>query len=115
MKNWMRAPLQDNERQAIQTAVRELKKQFPINQVILFGSKARSGGSRHSDIDLLLICSTPLRWREEKVVSDLLFDVGMEYDVLFSPLFTTTDEWNGGIFTSFPIFAEIVKDGAVIA
>ena len=115
MKNWLNTHLKINERRAIQRAAHILKNRFPVNQIILFGSKSRSGGSPHSDIDLLLICATPLKWREEKAVSDLLFDIGMEYDVIFSPLFTNKDEWNGGIFMSFPIFKEIQKEGAIVA
>jgi len=114
MKDWRQTPLTDNERRAIQKAAYTLKKRFPVDRIVLFGSKARTGGSPHSDIDLLLICSTGLKWREEKAVSNLLFEIGMEHDVIFSPLFTSMDEWNGGIFTSFPIFKEIEKEGAVI-
>ena len=115
MKNWLNTPLKINDRRAIQRAAHILKNRFPVNQIILFGSKSRSGGSPHSDIDLLLICATPLKWREEKAVSDLLFDIGMEYDVIFSPLFTNKEEWDDGVFTSFPIFKEIQKEGAIVA
>lgn len=114
MKDWSKAPLEPKERNAIQSAVNLLKLKFPIDKVILFGSKARGHDDRYSDIDLLLICSTALNWKDEKAVIDLLFDTGMKYDVIFSPLFATNKEWGGGIFTSFPIYREIMKDGAIV-
>ncbi len=44
----------------------------------------------------------------------MLFDVGMEYDVMFSPLFATQEEWKEGLFMKFPIYQEIIKYGAVV-
>jgi len=38
----------------------------------------------------------------------------MKYDVIFSPLFTFSDEWENGIFTEFPVYQEISRDGAVV-
>ena len=115
MKDWKNTPLKARERKAIQTAVNLLKLKFPIEKVILFGSKARGSDDLYSDIDLLLVCSVPLTWQDERAVVDVLFDIGLKYDVIFSPLLATTNEWNGGIFTSFPIYREIMKDGAVVS
>jgi len=38
----------------------------------------------------------------------------MEYDVIFSPLFTSVDELENGIFKEFPVYKEILRDGAVV-
>ena len=48
-----------NEKEAIQEATRILKKQFPVEDVILFGSKARGDSDPESDIDLLLLTKSP--------------------------------------------------------
>ena len=37
----------------------------------------------------------------------MLFDIGMEYDVIFSPLFASSEEWESGLFKEFPIYGEI--------
>lgn len=58
---------------------------------------------------------TPMvTWTEEKAIVWVLFDIGMEHDVIFSPLFASGDEWNGGMFVEFPVYEEIVKDGAIV-
>jgi len=45
---------------------------------------------------------------------EILFDIGMTHDVIFTPLFVSKEEWTGGLFAQFPIYAEILRDGAVI-
>ena len=114
MKSFESTSLMKNERDAIQAAVRILKNEFSVIEVILFGSKARGDDDEHSDIDLLVVASRLLNWKEEKAVIGALFDIGMKYDVIFSPLFTFSDEWENGIFTEFPVYQEISRDGAVV-
>jgi predicted nucleotidyltransferase len=115
MKEWERVPLSYPEREVIETAATELKARFPVETVILFGSKARGDADEYSDIDLLVVTSRALDWREEKGVVDLLFDIGMETNAIFTPLFASTEEWTEGPFREFPIYREIVGEGAVVS
>ena len=114
MKSFKSVSLTRNESDAIKAAVRMLKNEFSILKVILFGSKARGDHDEHSEIDLLVVASRALHWRDEKAIVGALFDIGMEYDVIFSPLFTFYDEWEKGIFKEFPVYQEISQDGAVV-
>ncbi len=114
MKSFESTSLMKNEREAVETAVRMLKNEFSVIEVILFGSKARGDHDEHSDIDLLVVASRLLHWKEEKAIVGALFDIGMKYDVIFSPLFTFSNEWENGIFTKFPVYQEISRDGAVV-
>ena len=114
MKSFESSSLMKNESKAIEAAVRMLKRELYVTKVILFGSKARGDHDEHSDIDLLVVASRFLHWKEEKAIVGALFDIGMEYDVIFSPLFTYSDEWENGIFTEFPVYQEISQDGAVV-
>lgn len=115
MKKYENTPLVERERNAINAAVGFLKKNHPVKTAILYGSKTRGDHDEHSDIDLLIITSRPLHWKEEKAIVESLFDIGMQYDVIFSPLFVPDEEWEGGIFTTFPIYKEIMNDGALVA
>ncbi|MBL7179225.1 MAG: nucleotidyltransferase domain-containing protein [Desulfobacterales bacterium] len=114
MKSFESASLMKNESEAIEAAIRMLKSEFSVSKVILFGSKARGDHDEHSDIDLLVVASKLLHWKEEKAIVGALFDIGMKYDVIFSPLFTSVDEWENGIFTKFSVYQEISRDGAVV-
>ena len=114
MKSFESVSLMKNERDAIKAAIKMLKSEFSVVKVILFGSKARGDHDEHSDIDLLVVTSESLHWKEEKAIIGALFDIGMKYNVIFSPLFTFSDEWKEGIFTEFPVYQEISRDGAVV-
>lgn len=46
-------PLKERDRQAIEAAVALLQSQFPVAQVILYGSKVSGQDTAESDIDLL--------------------------------------------------------------
>ena len=109
-KDW----LERREELAIEEAARTLKSRFSIEEIILFGSKARGDHDAFSDIDLLLVTTEPLHWKDEKAIVEILFDIGMSHDVIFSPLFASKEEWNGGLFTQFPIYSEILRDGGVL-
>jgi len=114
MKSYESASMMKNESDAIKAAIRMLRGEFSVSKVILFGSKARGDHDEHSDIDLLVVTSKLLHWKEEKAIVGALFDIGMEYDVIFSPLFTSVDELENGIFKEFPVYKEISRDGAVV-
>ncbi len=103
-----------NDQKAITEAVDLLKEQFPIEHVILFGSKARGDDDEYSDVDLLLVTTYKPHWKSKKAIFDLLFDVGMKYDVIFSSLLVLMKAWDGGIFTEFPIYKEIMRDGVQV-
>jgi len=107
-------PLRDNEKKAIREATRILKERFPVRDVILFGSKARGDSSDESDIDLLLLTSKPVHWRERHAIIDALFDVEMKHDVVISIVVNTLYDWNEGVCTVLPIHEEIAREGVAI-
>ena len=55
MKNLKNIPLQKNDCLAIETAGNAIKNEFPVETVILFGSKSRGSSDEYSDTDLLLV------------------------------------------------------------
>jgi len=114
MKTLQAIDLVKRERAAIEAAARHLKENYPVDDIILFGSKARGQSDAYSDIDLLVVVSRNLHWREEKAMINDLFDIGLKYDVIFSPVLASSEEWRGGIFTEFPIYQEIIRDGAAV-
>jgi predicted nucleotidyltransferase len=109
------APLTERDTRTIQAAVGMLMQQFPVEKVILYGSKARGDADEDSDIDLLLVTSRPIHWRERKAIIDALFDIEMDHDAMISIMIVTVQEWSEGIFTAFPIYQEIMRDGVLAA
>ena len=105
--------LNHREKLAISEASQLLKDQFSAARVILFGSKARGDDDEESDIDLLVLIPERVTWNHRKAINDALFDIELRHDVVISPLTTTIEEWDEGLFSVLPIHAEITERGVV--
>lgn len=103
--------LSEKDEKAVQLASEILREKFPVQKVILFGSKARGDDDEESDIDLLLLTNRMITWEERKAVIDSLFDIELACDVVISPLISTSSEWNEGMFSVMPIHNEISREG----
>jgi predicted nucleotidyltransferase len=106
--------LSRKEKEAIKEATGILKKRFPVRDVILFGSKVRGDSDKDSDIDLLLLTSQPLHWKERHAIVDALFEVEIKHDVVISIVVNTVYDWHEGICTVLPIHEEINREGVTI-
>jgi len=115
VKKLEQLPLRENEKTAIREATKLLKERFLVKEVILFGSKARGDDDPESDIDLLILTTAPLHWKERENMINALFEIEMAYDVVISIMDTTISEWEQGVYTILPIHHDISHDGVVAA
>lgn len=111
MKTLADLELDPRDRGAIAAAARLLRERFPVDSVTLFGSKATGRDDPESDIDLLVLTSRKLSWRERDAVTDALFDVEMDFDVVISTLVLPSEEWKAGPYRVLPIRSEIDRVG----
>ncbi len=76
----------------------------------LFGSKARGDATADSDIDLLVVVSRidPVI---ERRVSDAAFDVGLEYDVLVSPVIVSRTRYEDAVWRISDLAVAIEREG----
>ncbi len=111
MKTVSDIQLKSRDREAIDAAVRVLKQRFPVLQVILYGSKAKGTDDSESDIDLLVLTSRGLSWRERNTITDTLFDIELDYDVVVSALVVPQVEWTTGLYSVLPIYDEVREHG----
>lgn len=111
MKTLDQIRLKPNERAAIEAAAAVLRKHLPVNQVILFGSKARGDDHDDSDIDLLLLTTHRLTWEEQGRASELLFQLQLDYSVLFGLVLVSEDDWFRGVYQVMPLRDEVERDG----
>lgn len=103
--------LAPNDRAAISAAARTLRERFPVEQVILFGSKVRGTDDPESDIDLLVLTSRELTWKERAALIDALYEIQLAQDVLLSPLVVSRRDWEAGMFSVLPLHKEIEREG----
>jgi predicted nucleotidyltransferase len=106
--------LDDRDRRAIRAATRLLRDRFPVERIVLFGSKARGTATTESDIDLLVLSSRPLDWKEHDAITDALFDVQLAQGVVISALVLPTAEWEQGHYTVLPIHEGIEAHGVPV-
>jgi predicted nucleotidyltransferase len=104
-------PLKKNDRRAIEAAVALLLGQFPVQQVVLYGSKVSGQDTEESDIDLLVLTRYALSWQERNAITDALFDIELGYEVVISTLVVTYADWMTGPYTLLPIYREINQHG----
>jgi predicted nucleotidyltransferase len=114
MKTLAYTPLRDNDRQAIEAAVRLLHQRFPVVRVILYGSKARGTADEESDIDLLVLTSREITWQERDAITDALFDIQLACNVVISTLVVPDQEWSAGRYVVLPIHSEIEQEGVAV-
>jgi predicted nucleotidyltransferase len=114
MKTLAEIHLADNDRAAVERATAILRRQFPVERVILFGSKARGDDKLDSDIDLLVLTSRPLDGRQRRAVIEALFDLQLELDVLLSPVIKEAEEWEHGMSQALPLRKEVDRDGVLL-
>jgi len=91
-----------------------LRSRFPVDRVVLYGSKARGTDDEESDIDLLVLTSRELGWKERDSITDALFDIELAHGVVISSLVLPTAEWERGRFAVLPIREEIEDCGVLV-
>jgi hypothetical protein len=91
-----------------------LKGKDRVEEVVLFGSKARWDDDPYSDIDFLLVTARSLDWRERQTIIHSLFDPGMRHGMIFSIPDTKEFDFDKGIFATFPIYKEIKEAESLI-
>ena len=114
MKTLAQLALTERDRAAIAAAVRLLRSRFPVERVMLYGSKARGTDDKESDIDLLVLTSRELGWKERDAITDALFDIELAHGVVISSLVLPTAEWERGRFAVLPIHEEIEDSGVLV-
>ncbi len=63
-----------------------------LDKIILFGSQARGDATPDSDIDILIVLKNSFNYSQESErISILIADLCLEYNVLISCAFTTSD------------------------
>ena len=103
--------LAENDRLAIERAAAILREQFDVEQVILFGSKARGDDRSDSDIDLLVLTRGTVSNTKEDEITDALFDLQLQLGVVISTLIVPAAEWDGGLYQVLPVKHAVDQEG----
>ncbi|OGL42234.1 MAG: hypothetical protein A2161_06690 [Candidatus Schekmanbacteria bacterium RBG_13_48_7] len=111
MNNLENVNLGIKQQEAIAKLRKKLLNILSITSIILFGSYCRNEEDDESDIDLLIITEQILNRSQRHQITDIVFEINLEYGTNFSTLVVDHDSWETGYFTVLPIKQEILKDG----
>ncbi len=104
----------DNKDIAIAKKVKQsLAEKIPLYEVRLFGSRARGEASTDSDLDLYLETG-PISREQKRLISDLVWEIGYENDVVISPLVVPHSEARNGAFSVSMLCKAIKTEGISI-
>ncbi len=108
--------LTSEEQTWLDTYRKELAEQFPglVEQIIIFGSKARGTETRDSDLDVLLIIREG-DWRLKGALATPGYDLAVGTDVVPSILVYTEQEWEDRHRLRAPFWQAIDRDGVRVS
>ncbi len=111
MKTLDQIHLGENDRRAIEAAVAVLRRQFDVDRVLLFGSKARGDDIPESDIDLLVLTRGPVSYRDKERMTRALIELELQMGVVLSLLVMPVKKWRSALYRASPIRCQIEADG----
>lgn len=111
MKTLDQLSLTPVQREALADLQRRLSGLFGIQSISLYGSAARGESDVESDIDLLIITEHRLKRSVRHEITDVVFEINLQYDTNFSTLVVDKNSWEYGIFTILPLKEEILREG----
>jgi predicted nucleotidyltransferase len=111
MRTLDQVQLSARDRRAIEAAVPALRDQFPVDHIVLFGSKARGDDTPESDLDLLVLVHGPVDSQLKRRIRRALYEISHALGVWFGTLVVESRAWQEGVYRVLPIRQEIERDG----
>ena len=102
--------LNSNETRAVYKLKNILSTNYKLTQIKLFGSKAKGNYSDESDIDLLIVLDN-YDWKIENEIYEICFEIGLEYDVLLSPVIFSKKEFDDNLTKITPFYKFVTEEG----
>jgi uncharacterized protein len=111
MKHAENIPITAKQFEALSEIKRRIRESFDIKAFVLYGSAARGQQDEESDVDLLIVTSKPLTRFKRHEITNVVFEVNLQFDTNFSTLVVDLKSWETGIISVLPIRDEIIRDG----
>ena len=99
---------------AIGQVRRRLEHRVSVRELILYGSAVRGSRDEESDLDLLVVTAKPLNRVQRRQVTDVVFDINLEYGTNISALTVDAERWQNAHPSVLPIRQAIVEEGVPV-
>ena len=92
-----------------------LAKQFPdvVDQIIVFGSKAKKTATEDSDLDLLLVIRAG-DWKVKDAITQPGYLLALDTDAVPSIIVLTREEWESLRRREAPFWQTVQRDGVTL-
>ena len=109
------ADLQVFEKKALDEFVAKLEREFPcqVEQIRLFGSKARGDSEPDSDIDVLIIVRDE-DWQLRNAISTVAARVSLKFNVVIGTIVIGVERWRQMGEERFTLYRNIEREGVVL-
>jgi len=102
------------ERQLLEQLKGIIARFAPEATILLYGSAARGTRQPDSDYDILVLTPVSLGSKEEDRIYDVLYDLELEHNIIFSLIFMSVEEWNTPLSKVSPYHRNVEREGVLI-
>jgi predicted nucleotidyltransferase len=106
--------LSENEKLSLREIKNRLTTEFPVEELVIFGSTARNEATPESDLDLLIITSQPLSHRHKHLISDVVCGINLIHETNISILIVDRKSWDYEFWSVLPLKQEVLRDGVAL-
>ena len=88
-----------------------ISKEFAIEKIIFFGSRAKGKAKKFSDYDILVITTNDLNWQQKRRMSDLTLNIDLEFDVIIDIKIYSKNDIENYILEQTPFMQIVLSEG----
>ena len=103
-----------SDRKTVEELAALLPSRWPVDSLVLYGSKVRGDDTPESDIDLLVLTGRPLALEEISDMRAVSRRIGLTHGTWPELYIRTSEEWWRGVYQAAPIRKEIDAEGVDI-
>ncbi len=85
-----------------------------VEKIVLFGSVARGEADDESDIDLLVLTTRLVSYKERHQITAIITDVNLDFETNFSSIVVDRSAWERGPISHLPIKTNIEREGVPV-
>ncbi len=101
-------------REILNRCAEVVHRKYPQAHIILFGSYARGKAHTESDMDILILLDSEPSADEKNELHDMIYEIGLEYDIVISVLIKSITSWESPISQASPFYKSVQDEGILV-